>query len=171
MTSERRVYFDQMPHRMYWRSNESAHKEVTMHPNALEIKAQQRGWQVISERDADGPMLTLVRDDWEIWVAFSGTAPDSATLRKPGRPEPRKLALREIGMWVRRDRRQMSRFAIGDRVTVAGEAGLVTDITLGWGRDETPAGKIQLSVAYDNGDAGTPFSEQVEPPHAGLRRR
>ncbi|MBB5077382.1 hypothetical protein [Nonomuraea endophytica] len=141
-----------------------------MNPNALETKAQQRGWQVVSEHDGDGPMMTLVRDDWEIWVAFSGSAPETATLRKPGRSEPRKLGLREIGMWVRRDRGQMSRFAVGDQVIVGGRPGTVTDITLARSPGDTP-GRIRLTVAYDDGGTGTPFSDQVERPRAGSGRR
>lgn len=83
-----------------------------MNPNALETKAQQRGWHVVTNHDAAGPMLTLVRDGWEMWVAFSGTAPEAATLREPGRTEPEKIPLRDIGRWVRRDRGEM-----GDRNT------------------------------------------------------
>ncbi|MFI6497804.1 hypothetical protein [Nonomuraea typhae] len=141
-----------------------------MNPNALETKAQQRGWKVVSKYDADGPMMTLVRDDWEIWVAFSGSAPETATLRKPGRTEPKKLLLRDIGMWVRRDRGQMSRFAVGDHVVVKGRSGTVTDITLARSTDEK-RGRIRLSVVYDDGGTGTPFSDQVSRPRAGLRRR
>ncbi|GAA0929833.1 hypothetical protein [Nonomuraea longicatena] len=142
-----------------------------MNPNALQTKAQQRGWNVVTERDAHGPILTLVRDDWELWVAFSGKVPESATLRKPGRPEPGRLVLREIGMWVRRDRTQMSRFAIGDRVTVAGRIGTVTDILLDKSRISGKSGRVRLQVAYDGGGVSIPYSEQVHRPHAQAGQR
>ncbi|WP_327088878.1 hypothetical protein OIE66_42350 [Nonomuraea sp. NBC_01738] len=132
-----------------------------MNPNALEVKAQQRGWKVISEHDSAGPMFTLVRDDWEIWVAFAGDIPDSATLRKPGTTEHRRLPLRDIGMWVRRDPHEMSRFAIGDHVTVAGRHGIVTDIRLGVSRLKKHAEKIRLVITYEDGGTGSPYSDQA----------
>ncbi|GAA0916965.1 hypothetical protein [Nonomuraea longicatena] len=132
-----------------------------MNPNALETKAVQRGWRVTSESDANGPMLTLVRDEWELWVAFAGTAPESATLRKPGRTEHKKVNLREIGMWVRRDRGQMNRFAIGDRITIKGRCGTITDISL----NMYHSSKLRLTVSYDDGGTATFFSDQVRQPY------
>ncbi|WP_214316995.1 hypothetical protein [Nonomuraea sediminis] len=141
-----------------------------MNPNALQAKAQRCGWRVITERDASGPMITLVRDEWELWVAFSGTAPEAATIRMPGRGEHQRIPLREIGQWVRGDRHQMSRFAIGDRVTVVGRSGIVTDITLALIHHAGRPGAIRLRIDYDHGGVGTPFSDQVHRPHAELHR-
>ncbi|NUR87987.1 MAG: hypothetical protein HOY71_28205 [Nonomuraea sp.] len=140
-----------------------------MNPNALEVKARQYGWSVIIRRDVTTRRIILNRDDWEMAVSFQGNVPVAATLRKAGSGEPRKLPLREIGRWVRGDRRQLARFAIGDHVEHSRRSGTVTDITLGWNSANGPASRVKLTIRFDGGEKGTLYTDQVRGPHA-LRR-
>ncbi|MFI7706531.1 hypothetical protein [Nonomuraea sp. NPDC049480] len=129
-----------------------------MNPHTLEARAGMAHWQVGAAPYDGGHALVMVRDDWEIKVAFVGAAPIKAAIRKPGLEAWHHLDRRAITTHVRGHRDQMSMFRIGDRVKVGTRYGTVTDIFV-----ETPtaltsrACPVRLLVAYGEGDHGTPY--------------
>lgn len=135
-----------------------------MNPHTLQARAELAGWEISIEPYDGGRAVVLARDDWGIKVAFVGSAPVQAAIRKPGQQGWRHLDRRSITTHVRGHREQMSVHRIGDTVQVGTRAGTVTDMYV-----ETPtattsrACPVRLVVTYDDGGQGAPYVTSALP--------
>ncbi|WP_431928750.1 hypothetical protein [Nonomuraea jabiensis] len=130
-----------------------------MNPHTLQARANLADWEIGTAPYDGGRAVVMVRDGWQIKVAFVGAAPVKAAIRKPGLQLWQHLDRRAITTHVRGRRDQMAMFRIGDRVKVGHRYGIVTDMYV-----ETPtaltsrACPVRLVVAYPEGDEATPYA-------------
>ncbi|MEU6783470.1 hypothetical protein ABZ912_30105 [Nonomuraea angiospora] len=129
-----------------------------MNPHTLEARGQRDEWTITTEPHTGGRMLVLDRDEWIVQVAFDGSAPAFAQIRKPGMEGFQHLDRRDIARYVRGDRAAMSAFRIGDRAAVGERVGTVINIYVEAGSDPGRPGKVRLRVAYDLGGHADPYT-------------
>ncbi len=129
-----------------------------MNPHTLEARGQRDEWTITAEPHTGGRMLVLDRDEWIVQVAFDGSAPAFAQIRKPGMEGFQHLDRRDIARYVRGDRAAMNAFRVGDRVAVGDRTGAVTDICVEAGGDPGRPGKVRLRVVYDLGGEANPYT-------------
>lgn len=129
-----------------------------MNPHTLQARGERDRWTVTATPYPGGRMLVLDRDGWTIRVAFDGSAPAFAQIRKPGMEVFQHLDRRQVAQYVRGDRTAMAAFRVGERVAVGDRVGTAHDICVEASSGPGQPGKVRLRVVYDQGGEANPYT-------------